>query len=66
MKLICIPQGNVLMSNKEQEDLRVILYSREDDNDFASVGAAIKEEIIRRKLRPALMAGPVKLNFTSQ
>jgi len=51
MKLICIPPGNIL-SDTEQGDLSVILYSREDNTDFAAVGAAIKEEIIRRKLQP--------------
>jgi len=49
MKLICVPSENIL-DITESGDLLVSLYGRNEDSNIASAGAAIKEEIVRRKL----------------
>ena len=50
MKLVCVPISTTL-SDSERGDLVVNLYGREDNTDCGSAGAAITEEIRRRKLQ---------------
>ncbi len=52
MKLLYAPTEDILGATATDEQ-PVLLYGRTNDENVGSVGAAIKEELLRRKLSPA-------------
>jgi 7-cyano-7-deazaguanine synthase in queuosine biosynthesis len=54
MKLICAPKDYAFSGN--EDELEVILYGRADRKTRGSAGAAIKDKIVREKLRAASRA----------
>lgn len=50
MRIICAPSN--FDFGAEDADATVVLYARSDDDSIGSAGAAIKETILRRKLKP--------------
>lgn len=50
MRIICSPSN--FDFSAEAADLSVVLYERSDDDSIGSAGAAIKEAILKKKLKP--------------